>query len=80
MLYVKRPRLCENPKLEILSRNHFLYFLVSELDVGFLYSNKKMDGYFVKCGPKNNDRQIVFTQPRPKAELLVRSKIADRCR
>ena len=33
----------------------------------FLYPDKQMDGSFVSCCPKNNDRQIVFTQPRPEA-------------
>jgi hypothetical protein len=32
---------------------------------GFLYPDKQMDGSFVKCCPKNNDRQIVFTHARP---------------
>jgi hypothetical protein len=50
------PRLCENPKLETSSGNCLLYFLVSELDVGFLYPDKQIDGSFVKCCPKNNDR------------------------
>ena len=59
------PRLCENPKLEFSSGNHSIYFLVSELDVGFLFPDKQMDGSFVKCCPKNNNRQIVFTQPGP---------------
>ena len=55
----------ENPKLKISRGNYSLYFLVSELDVGFLYPDKQIEGSFVKCCPKNNNRQIVFTQPGP---------------
>jgi hypothetical protein len=64
-----RPRLCENSKHEISSGNHSPYFLVSELDVVFLYPNKQMDSSFVKCRPKNNDHQIVFTHPRPTGDI-----------
>ena len=59
--------MCENSKPEISSGNFPLYFFVSEIDVGILYPNKQMDDLFVKCCPKNNDRPIVFTQPRPGA-------------
>jgi hypothetical protein len=61
------PRVCEKPKLKISNGNYSPYFLVSELDVGFLYPDKQIDGSFVKCCPKNNDHQIVFIQARPKA-------------
>ena len=64
----KRPRVCENPKPKISSGNQSLYFLVSELNVGYLYPDKQIDGSFVKCYPKINDRQIVFTHPRPEAD------------
>ena len=61
--------MCENPKPEISSGNCPLYFFVSELDVGFRYLKMRIDSSFVKCCPKNDDRQIVFTQPRPQAAL-----------
>jgi hypothetical protein len=41
--------------------------------VGFLYPDKQIDGSFVKCCPKNNDRQIVFTQPGPEAAMSIRT-------
>ena len=67
----KRMRLCENPKLESSSGNRSIYFLVSVLEVGVFYLHKQMSGSSVRCYPKNNDHQMVFTHPRPLAVIEV---------
>jgi hypothetical protein len=80
MNFRTRPRVCENPKLETSNGNCSLYFLNLEPDVGFLYPDKQVDGSFVRCRPKNNDRQIVFTQPRPTGDIRIRERIKSRQR